>query len=181
MLILFRDFMQVGISVAEAQRNLVMRSHEPKVAPEFTVRNYNALRKHKVPFPVGAFSVVRVAHLFGKVDNYKTFLEEVRLMVQPDGVVEFAEIDPRPRATKPGPSQVNDPSDCVSGPATGFTDRTADRYKTPLDAEIAPDVPRWTARVDARLRGSFRPTNGIPAAKLKSWIEGAGYVFHYRK
>jgi hypothetical protein len=167
--------MEVDAS-ADALRAFLTHSHDGRVGPEFTVRNYNALRKHAKPFPHNAYSVVHGKHIFAKIENYKVFLDEVRLMVQPDGVVDFAEIDPRPRTTKPGPSQANHPSDHVSGPATGFTDNIADRYKSPLDVELATDVPNWVARVDARIKGSFRPHDGIAAANLKSWVEGAGYV-----
>jgi hypothetical protein len=36
-------------------------------------------------------------------------------------------------------------------------------------------VPEWTQRVEERLKATLRPKDGVPAANLKSWLEGAGF------
>jgi hypothetical protein len=48
---------------------------------------------------------------------------------QPDGVVEFLDVDPRPRYIKAGRSHTNSKADHTSGPKTNWTDNIADRFK----------------------------------------------------
>jgi len=94
-------------------------------------------------------------------------------ILQPDGVVEFVEIDPRPRETCAGRDH-EERQDHTSGPQTDWTDKIADRFKDPFDDELAKTVPGWTSRVEARLRATLRPRDGVAAANLNSWLEGAG-------
>jgi hypothetical protein len=94
-------------------------------------------------------------------------------ILQPDGVVEFVEIDPRPRATYIGRDH-KETRDHKSGPQTDWTDKIADRFKDPCDEELATTVPGWIGRVEARLKANLRPHDGVAAANLKSWLEGAG-------
>jgi hypothetical protein len=151
--------------------------HNTQSTPELTVRNLNTLVIHKNPIPHNLYGYIHATDIFAKVDSYRTFLEEVRLILQPDGVVEFVEFDPRPRTVKssedPGH---NDSKDYTSKAATDFTDNMADRFKSPFDEDLATDVPGWAARVNERVVASLRPRDGIAAANLKSWLEGAGYV-----
>ena len=65
--------------------------------PQFTVRNLNQLRGHEKPIPQNLYDLIRGRDLFDRIESYKEFLDEVRQILQPDGVVEFVEIDPRPR------------------------------------------------------------------------------------
>lgn len=99
----------------------------------------------------------------------------MRLILQPDGVVEFVELDPRPRedflAEEVGEMKRDEH---VSGPVTDWTDKIADRFKDPECEELATSVPGWTGRVKERLKANLRPKDGVPASQLRSWLEGAG-------
>lgn len=149
--------------------------HITQKTPEFTLRCYDCLLQHVRPIPRNLYGLVHARDILGKVENYKTFLDDVRQILQPDGVIEFSEIDPRPRTDNPRPNQfIDDPSDHTSRAATDFTSNIADRFKSPLDVELATDVPNWTARVEERLKAALRPNDGIAAPQLKDWIEGAG-------
>lgn len=149
--------------------------HMNQAGPEFTQRSYSTLLNHPNPIPHNLYGFVHAKNIFYRVENYRSFLDEIRQIVQPDGVVEFSEIDPRPR-TKPTKTDIDDPSNHNSRPGTGFSHNIADRFISPRDAELATDVPNWTARVNVGLEAALRPHDGIPAAKLKDWVEGAGYV-----
>jgi hypothetical protein len=64
-----------------------------------------------------------------------------------------------------------------SGAETNWTDKIEDRFKNPIDDEfatLATTVPQWSNRVEERLKATLRPKDGVPAAHLKSWLEGAG-------
>lgn len=149
--------------------------HVTQAHPEFTLRGYGTLLQHVKPIPRNLYGLIHGRDIFAKVENYKGFLNDVRQILQPDGVIEFSEIDPRPRTANNGPSQVtDDPSDHTSRAVTGFTSNIADRFKCPLDVELATDVPNWTSRVDQRLQAALRPHDGIAAAQLKDWVQGAG-------
>lgn len=93
-------------------------------------------------------------------------------MLKPDGVVEFLEIDPRPRAIVFRRDGVSD--EHKSCPQTNWTDNIEDRFRDPFDEELATTVPNWSARVAERLKATLRHRDGIPAANLTSWLEGAG-------
>lgn len=94
-------------------------------------------------------------------------------ILQPDGVVEFLEIDPRPRVYFLGRRR-SENGDHKNRPETDWTDNIADRFKDIYDEQLATMAPGWTRRVEERLKASLRPRDGVPAAKLKSWLEGAG-------
>lgn len=98
-------------------------------------------------------------------------------MLKPRGIVEFIEIDPRPRlyTDECGPKEVKKAMK-KSRPVTDWTDNIQDRFKDPHDAELATDVPGWSKRVEERLKANLRWRDGVAAANLKSWLEGAGYV-----
>jgi hypothetical protein len=98
----------------------------------------------------------------------------VSSILQPDGVVEFLEIDPRPRLSKTSDIDHDNSKAHKSGPETDYTNVIADRFKNPNDEELATDVPAWASRVVARIQASLRPRDGVPAANLKDWIQGAG-------
>lgn len=95
-------------------------------------------------------------------------------ILQPDGVVEFVEIDPRPRRVSNVERQSSHKNEHKSGIETSWTDKIADRFKDPCDAELANSDHGWAARVEARLRAILRPSDGVPAVHLKSWLEGSG-------
>lgn len=101
--------------------------------------------------------------------------------MKPDGVVEFIEIDPRPRTAyviNKDPDRevlVNGKKGKMKSTApTDWTDKIEDRFKDPLDQGLATDVPGWSERVAQRLKANLRPRDGVAAANLKSWLEGAG-------
>lgn len=61
--------------------------------------------------------------------------------------------------------------------ATDWTDKIADRFPGTTDREITAaesKAPGWVGRVRERLQASMRPRDGVPAANLKSWLEGGG-------
>jgi hypothetical protein len=98
-------------------------------------------------------------------------------MLKPDGIVEFIEIDPRPRfpvgckreeADKGGRQK--------SAPQTDWTDNIRDRFKDPFDFQLATNVPGWSKRVEERRKAILRPLDGDTAANLKAWLQGAGCV-----
>jgi len=97
-------------------------------------------------------------------------------MLKPDGIVEFIEIDPRPRFIPEGykREEVKHKLECKSRAQTDWTDDIRDRFKDPFDAELATNVPGWSGRVEQRLKAILRPLDGIAAANLKSWLQGAG-------
>ena len=102
-------------------------------------------------------------------------------MLKLGGVVEFIEIDPRPRIAyivkkdeKREVLATGKKGKMKSTAPTDWTDKIEDRFKDPLDQELATDVPGWSGRVAQRLKANLRPRDGVPAANLKSWIEGAG-------
>jgi len=64
-----------------------------------------------------------------------------------------------------------------SGAEIDWTDKIEDRFNNPIDDEfatLATTVPQWSSRVEERLKATLRPKDGVPAAHLKSWLEGAG-------
>lgn len=95
-------------------------------------------------------------------------------LLQPNGVVEFIEIDPRPRALIVGRRHSEAP-DHSSRPETNWTDKISDRFTNPCDEHLATTVPYWTERVEERLKATLRPQDGVPAEKLKAWLEGSGF------
>jgi hypothetical protein len=103
-------------------------------------------------------------------------------LLKPDGVVEFIEVDPRPRLAYVNPITEDNEATPVNGQrrkkrstaATDWTDKIEDRFKDPLDQELATDVPGWSKRVAERMKANLRPRDGVAAANLKSWLEGAG-------
>jgi hypothetical protein len=97
-------------------------------------------------------------------------------LLKPDGIVEFIEIDPRPRfiLDEKKREEVNYKLERKSGAQTDWTDDIRDRFKNPLDAELATNVPGWSGRVEQRLKAILRPLDGVAAANLKAWLQGAG-------
>jgi hypothetical protein len=47
--------------------------------PEFTIRNINNLLSTKNPIPHNLYSLIRAIDVFDQVENYKGFLDDVRL------------------------------------------------------------------------------------------------------
>lgn len=140
------------------------------------MRNLNALLAHSEPIPHNLYGLIRGRDVFDRVESYKEFLEDVRLILQPDGVVEFVELDPRPREDFESEETdvVKTVDDHASGPITDWTDKIADRFKDPECEVVATSIPGWTSRVKERLLSNLRPKDGVPASQLKSWLEGAG-------
>jgi hypothetical protein len=93
-------------------------------------------------------------------------------ILQPDGVVEFLEVDPRPRMVQAGPTR-NEPGNHISGPMRDWAE-IADPFKDKDDDQLATMVPGWMTRTTENLKATFRPRNGVPGPQLKSWLEGAG-------
>ncbi|PVH76804.1 hypothetical protein DL98DRAFT_639812 [Cadophora sp. DSE1049] len=149
--------------------------HTGQEAPEFTMRNLNCLLAHQSPIPNNLYEFIRAREIFDRVESYKTFLDNVRSMLKPDGVVEFFEIDPRPRVFSGIPQSKKEASKHKSVAQTDWTDNIADRFKNPLDEELATTVPGWSGRVAERLKANMRPQDGVAATCLKSWLQGAGF------
>ncbi|PQE22215.1 hypothetical protein CJF32_00004578 [Rutstroemia sp. NJR-2017a WRK4] len=160
---------------------------------KFKVRNLNCLLNHREPIPRNFYSFIRGRDIFDRTESYKNLLDDIRLYIgtfrtyaplltlirilQPDGVVEFIEIDARPRNIAARRSSVDKPGDDRTSKAqTGWTDCIADRLERPSHTdELASDVPGWMRRVEERQKATMRPRDGIPAVNLKSWLEGAGF------
>ncbi|KAI9049289.1 hypothetical protein LZ554_007135 [Drepanopeziza brunnea f. sp. 'monogermtubi'] len=151
--------------------------HTSQKAPEFTLRDPNSLLAHSKPIPHNLYEFIRAREIFDRIESYKTFLDDIRSLLKPDGVVEFLEIDPRPRIfsgiQKKDENEKADRHKSI--PQTDWTDNIADRFKNPLDAELATTVPGWTERVAERLKATMAPRDGVAAACLKSWFQGAGF------
>lgn len=94
-------------------------------------------------------------------------------LLQPDGVVEFIELDPRPRIPFTGPMSEVDRSHETKA-CDNWTGKIADRFEKPKDLELAINVPNWSARVKARLKAGLRLMDGVPAENLRSRLEDAG-------
>ncbi|KAM3080910.1 hypothetical protein ACMFMF_002827 [Clarireedia jacksonii] len=148
-----------------------------QIEPEFKARNLNCLLNHREPIPRNFYSFIRGRDIFDRSESYKNLLDDIRLILQPDGVVEFIEIDARPRHIAACRSSVNKAGDDHESRAqTGWTDCIADRLVRPSHTdELASDVPGWMRRVEERQKATMRPRDGIPAVNLKSWLEGAGF------
>jgi hypothetical protein len=95
-------------------------------------------------------------------------------ILQPEGVVEFIEFDPRPRISLVRRCRSANESH-TSGPWTDWTDKIVDRFKDPYDEQLATMVSEWRQRVEERHKATLRPRDGVPAVSLKSWLEGAGF------
>ncbi|CZT46469.1 uncharacterized protein RSE6_06897 [Rhynchosporium secalis] len=149
--------------------------HTTQEAPEFTMRNLNCLLAHETPILHNLYEFIRAREIFDRVESYKTFLDDVRSMLKPVGVVEFLEIDPRPRAFSEMSKSKKKVEEHKSVPQTDWTDNIADRFKNLLDRELATTVPGWSGRVEARLNATMRPQDGVAAAHLKSWLQGSGF------
>jgi hypothetical protein len=93
-------------------------------------------------------------------------------LLKPDGIVEFLEIDPRPRLVKAGVR--SDSNERKSKPQTDWTNKIVDRFKDPHNAELGTAVPGWMERVMKRRRATMSPDDRVVAANLNSWLEGAG-------
>lgn len=96
-------------------------------------------------------------------------------ILEPDGVVEFLEVDPRPRLKAAGSFDEPPKDDHKSWVPTDWTDKIFDRFQNPYDKHLAKDVPGWVGRVEERLKAKLRPRHGVSAPNLKSWLEGSGY------
>ncbi|OWP02652.1 hypothetical protein B2J93_6485 [Marssonina coronariae] len=149
--------------------------HTTQETPEFTMRNLNCLLAHSKPIPHNLYEFIRAREIFDRIESYKTFLDDIRSLLKPDGVVEFLEIDPRPRVFVGIRKAEDDTDKHKSTPQTDWTDHIADRFKNPRDEELATTVPGWTGRVAERLKATMQPRDGVAAACLKSWFQGAGF------
>ena len=89
-------------------------------------------------------------------------------------MIEFLEVDPRPRLVRAAHSRADTIEDRTSGPKTDWTDLIADRFRNKDDDQLGIDVPGWMGRVTEDLKATLRPGDGIPGPNLKSWLEGAG-------
>lgn len=109
-----------------------------------------------------------------------TFLIMIHASIlQPEGVVEFLEIDPRLRCTinrdRFG-EKSGDNNDHTSSSQSDWTSEIADRFIEPSDRELDIQFPNWNKRIGIRLEAELRPKDGIPAVNLKAWLQGAGSV-----
>ncbi|QSZ36041.1 hypothetical protein DSL72_007165 [Monilinia vaccinii-corymbosi] len=153
-----------------------VNSSQAQTAPDFNVRNLNCLLAHPDPIPHNLYSFIRGRDVFDRVESYKSFLDDVRLILQPGGVVEFLEVDHRPRSKIANCTSSEREDYHQSKAQTDWTDNIADRIKRPsYDEELATTVPGWMERVTERHKAILRPRGGIPAVNVKSWVEGAGF------
>ncbi|KAF4626436.1 hypothetical protein G7Y89_g11719 [Cudoniella acicularis] len=142
--------------------------------PEFTVRNLNQILYHQNPLPTDYYGLVRGRDVFDRVESYISFLDAVRLVLQPEGVVEFIELDPRPRIELVGPT-IPPESSYKTTACTNWSNKIVDRFEESVDMELATTAPKWSARVNEHLKAGLRPKDGIPATNLKYWLQTAGF------
>jgi hypothetical protein len=73
----FSDFMvpNTGRTSPEGYFSAV---HNNQQNPEFTVRNLNCLLRHSNPIPRNLYEFIRARDIFDRVENYKTFLDDIR-------------------------------------------------------------------------------------------------------
>ena len=94
-------------------------------------------------------------------------------LLQPGGVVEFFELDPRPRDLSVGHT-----TDCTAEnkteAVTHYTNKLGDRLEDNCDVEWPEKTPGWTKRVEEYLKAALRPQDGVPAEKLKDWLQAIG-------
>ena len=90
-------------------------------------------------------------------------------ILQPDGIVEFIELDPRRRVSFL--SRRHSDAEHRSKSESDWTDVIADRFRDPSDAELATSMPSLMKRIDARIGASLRPKDGVAAVNLKSWLQ----------
>ncbi|KAB8299796.1 hypothetical protein EYC80_000048 [Monilinia laxa] len=153
-----------------------VNSSQAQTAPDFNVRNLNCLLAHPDPIPHNLYSFIRGRDVFDRVESYKSFLDDVRLILQPGGVVEFLEVDHRPRSKVANCALSKHEDYHQSKAQTDWTDNIADRLTRPFyEEELATTVPGWMERVTERHKAILRPQVGIPAVNVKSWLEGAGF------
>ncbi|KAH8683167.1 hypothetical protein BGZ60DRAFT_524506 [Tricladium varicosporioides] len=168
----FCDFMSLGcLSKTEDYFGCVKLTDSK---PEFTERNINHLLDHGNPLPTNHYSLIRGRDVFDRVESWMGFLDSARQLLQPDGVVEFIELDPRPRMPFIGPMTEVDKSHKAKA-CDNWTGRIEDRFEKPKDLELAINVPNWSARVETRLKAGLRPMDGVPAENLRSHLEDAGF------
>ncbi|TAQ88271.1 hypothetical protein B7494_g3368, partial [Chlorociboria aeruginascens] len=168
-----KDFMDSDMDTPKEHDGYFSRVHMTQAYPEFTLRNINCLLNHPKPILHNLYGLVRGRDIFDRVENYKAFLEDVRLILRPDGVVEFLEVDPRPRSWRTHSDTLKDEHESV--PGKNWTDQISDRFKNPSDEQLATMVPGWMERVEERLKANLRPRDGLSATQLKSWLQGAGF------
>lgn len=65
--------------------------------PRNDVRKLNSLLGHEDPISYNLYTLIRALDIFDGIESYKRFHDDVQLILQPNGVLEFAEFDPRPR------------------------------------------------------------------------------------
>ncbi|ESZ99332.1 hypothetical protein SBOR_0294 [Sclerotinia borealis F-4128] len=153
-----------------------VNSSQAQTAPDFNVRNLNCLLAHPDPLPHNLYSFIRGRDVFDRIESYKSFLDDIRLILQPGGVVEFLEVDPRPRYKLAGHTSAKREDYHKSKAHTDWTDNISDRLRRPShDDELAKTVPGWMKRVTERHKAILRPRGGIPAVNVKAWLEGAGF------
>ncbi|KUJ19771.1 uncharacterized protein LY89DRAFT_731026 [Mollisia scopiformis] len=178
-----RDFMRKIESTGGMSSDYFSGATSNIPFPEFTERNLNCLLRTEEPVPCNFYEFIRGRGIFDRVESYKMFLEDVRCLLKPDGVVEFIEVDPRPRISRVKSNLEDMDVTAPSGKkgkkrscaATDWTSNIEDRFKDPLDKELATDVPGWSRLVEERMKANLRPRDGVAAANLKSWLEGAGF------
>lgn len=141
---------------------------------EFNVRNVNHLLSSENPIHKNLYTLVRGFMMFCDVENWAAFLDDVRQILKPGGVVEFAELDPRPRIHNVAQSK-SELSNHTSRPATDWGDTIAERFKDPRDETLATMCPAWLERVEKRQEAMLRPQDGYPSESLKSRIQGSGF------
>jgi hypothetical protein len=73
-----RDFMEFDDAEEGNDCNYFGRVHLNQDNVEFTVRNISTLLSHSNPIPCHMYSFIRARDVFGKLDSYKGFLEDVR-------------------------------------------------------------------------------------------------------
>ncbi|RDW89466.1 hypothetical protein BP6252_01498 [Coleophoma cylindrospora] len=168
----YRDLMGSKPLVKEGDDyfSSVGRSH-----PMFTKRNLNHLLRHEKPLPRNTYGLICGREVFDQIQNYKMFIEDLRQILQPGGVIELSEIDPRPRLKTDDEPYVDDQK---SRYETSWADDITSRFQDPQDNQLSAAealAPGWVRRVNERLKASMRPQDGVPAANLKSWLEGGGF------
>ncbi|KAL3427087.1 hypothetical protein PVAG01_00596 [Phlyctema vagabunda] len=187
-----RDFMEPRTKTQDQEQDDYFgETGQPHQYPEFTVRNLNSLRAHERPIPQNSYGLIRGRDFCDKIRNLKAFVEDLRQILEPGGVVEFAEIDPRPRY-EPISSQREIKEDAQSRDSRNieynhprgsntvidWNAGAGNRLQNPTDVQLVEGkklAPGWADRVKKRMEAGMRPFDEAPAARLKSWLQGGGF------
>jgi hypothetical protein len=71
--------MEMEATTGKSTGDYFAQAPSTQLNPDFTMRNLNLLLTHPKPFPQSIYGLIRAREIFDRVENYKTFLDDVRL------------------------------------------------------------------------------------------------------